>query len=86
MFLALLAVCGPRHSDAAIRKLRIAESAAVGAPALLSAARSASVDRCKGVMFTDVEHGHVEARGWDLGTANGTWGFDLGTSSARTEL
>ena len=37
VFLALLAVCGPRHSDAAIRKLRIAESAAAGAPALLSA-------------------------------------------------
>ena len=53
---------------------------------LRCSARSASVDRCKGVMFTDVEHGHVEARGWDLGTANGTWGFDLGASSARTEL
>jgi hypothetical protein len=29
---------------------------------LRCSARSASVDRCKGVMFTDVEHGHVGAR------------------------
>ncbi len=42
--------------------------------------------RCRGVMFTDVEHAHAGARSLDLVTANGTWGFDLVASSARAEI
>jgi len=45
-----------------------------------------STGRCRGVMFTDVEHAHAGARSLDLGTANGTWGFDLVATSARAEL
>ena len=41
--------------------------------------------RCRGVMFMDVEHRHAGARRLDLGTANGTWGFNLVASSARAE-
>ena len=39
--------------------------------------------RCRGVMFTDVEHAHAEARRLDLGTTTGAWGFDLMATSAR---
>ena len=42
--------------------------------------------RCRGVMFTDVEHAHAGARRLDLGTATGRVGFDLVATSARAEL
>jgi len=54
--------------------------AGMGDGAVSSAVRSVSgasrgtTGRCRGVMFTDVEHGHAGARRLDLSTANGTGG------------
>jgi hypothetical protein len=48
--------------------------------------RGGATGRCRGVMFTDVEHAHAGARRLDLGTATGRVGFDLVASSARAEL
>jgi hypothetical protein len=48
--------------------------------------RGGNTGRCRGVMFMDVEHANAGARRLDLGTATGTWGFDLVASSARAEL
>ena len=54
-----------------------------GGVAVSSAVRSVSgasqgtTGRCRGVMFTDVEHGHAGSRRLDLSTANGTWGFTI---------
>ena len=54
-----------------------AVSSAVRARAVCPEPRGGTTGRCRGVMFTDVEHGHAAARRLDLGTATGTWGFDL---------
>ena len=49
-----------------------------------------ALDRCKGVLFTDDRTWSTDMSGYDegagsLGTATGTWGFDLGALSARAE-
>ena len=42
--------------------------------------RGVATGRCRDVMFMDVEHRHAGARRLDLGTADGTWGFDLAST------